>query len=129
MSKKSKATSKLHRLSKKRAQKASNKAKFAELRRLGQNSKSSRFMKNAKKSKKHTKSHPYGACGNIGCKRCNPSKSVKSSHEFKGTHYFGSHYVVNWITPKEKFLTRVGYKPTIVETTEMSVGFKILWLR
>ena len=73
MSKKSKALNKQKRLDKKRAIKAANKARYAELKRLGQNSKSIRFKKNAKKNKKaKTTDHPLGRCGNIGCKKCSP---------------------------------------------------------
>jgi hypothetical protein len=73
MSKKAKNAQKLNRLAKKRAMKAANKAHYAELRRLGQNSKSKRFMQN-KKKKRLAKmyDHPDGRCGNIGCRKCDP---------------------------------------------------------
>lgn len=76
MSKKYKAKQKQKRLDKKRAIKASNKARYAELRRLGQNTKSKRSVRQSKKSKLAKKiDHPNGKCGNIGCKKCNPSKN------------------------------------------------------
>jgi hypothetical protein len=55
----------------KRAEKSANRAKYAEWRRTGANSK--RNKARAKKKKLNTKSHPQGACTNIGCKRCNPA--------------------------------------------------------
>jgi len=73
MSKKSKLNNKDKRLQEKRSRKAANKAKYAELKRLGINSKSKRFQKS--QSKKHRSdlgSHPYGNCGNVGCKKCFP---------------------------------------------------------
>ncbi len=72
MSKKSKAASKKANADRKRAIKASNTARWQELKRLGQNGKSLRARKNAKASKKALPvSHPNGPCGNIGCKHCN----------------------------------------------------------
>lgn len=71
MSKKSKAASKKLNADRKRAVKASNKARYQELKRLGQNSKSQRSKKAAKNSKKALPvSHPNGPCGNIGCTKC-----------------------------------------------------------
>ena len=46
--------------------------------------------------KKHLTSHPYGACGNIGCKRCNPFFNKKEVNE------------IETLTPKELYLKRVG---------------------
>jgi len=75
MSKKSKATAKQKRLVKKRAIKFANKAKYAEMKRLGQNSKSKRSRNQSKQNKRaKTMSHPNGACGNIGCIRCDPER-------------------------------------------------------
>lgn len=72
MSKKSKAASREKNLQKKRAQRAANRAHFQELARLGQNTKSVRFRrKSSRKKKANTVSHPFGPCGNIGCRKCN----------------------------------------------------------
>jgi hypothetical protein len=73
MSKKAKAKQKEKRLQKKRAIKNANKDRYAEMKRLGQNSKSKRATKQGKKGKRvKTVDHPNGACGNIGCKKCDP---------------------------------------------------------
>ena len=73
MSKKIKQKNKVDRLQAKRARKAANQARYAELRRQGVNGKSKRAKANAKKRKRHNGiSHPNGACGNIGCKLCFP---------------------------------------------------------
>jgi hypothetical protein len=73
MSKKSKLNNREKRLQEKRSRKAANKAKYAELRRLGINSKSKRFKKGqSKKHKSDLGDHPYGFCGNVGCKKCFP---------------------------------------------------------
>lgn len=73
MSKSSKATSKLKRLSAKRARRAVNRAHYQELARTGQNSKSKRALKaNAKRKKVNVFGHSITPCGNIGCMRCNP---------------------------------------------------------
>ena len=73
MSKKTKLKNREKRLQEKRARKASNKARYAELRRLGINSKSKRFLSNQrKKNRIGGKSHPNGNCGNVGCKFCFP---------------------------------------------------------
>ena len=75
MSKKSKAAQKQKRLAKKRARKAANKARYEELQRLGQNSKSKRFRGQTKRKKlARTTSHPEGTCGNIGCQKCDPCR-------------------------------------------------------
>ena len=70
MSKKSKLNNREKRLQEKRSRKASNKAKYAEWKRLGINGKSKRFQR--KKSKIQLIDHPYGNCGNIGCIKCFP---------------------------------------------------------
>lgn len=74
MSKASRARSKLKRLLEKRKRKAANKALYEARRKAGENSKSKRFRKNAKKKNVAFKGmhilHPN--CGNIGCKKCNP---------------------------------------------------------
>ena len=73
MSKKSKLNNKEKRLQEKRSRKASNKAKYAELRRLGINSKSKRFETSQRKKRKIGMiDHPLGNCGNIACKHCFP---------------------------------------------------------
>ena len=73
MGKKSKLKNREKRLQEKRARKASNKAKYAELRRLGINGKSKRFKSNQlKKRKIGLIDHPNGHCGNIACKKCFP---------------------------------------------------------
>lgn len=80
MSKKAKAAQKIKRLAKKRARKAANKAKYEELKRLGLNTKSKRSLSQGKKKKKiNTVSHPQGACGNIGCKTCDPCNIHKKA--------------------------------------------------
>jgi hypothetical protein len=74
MSKKAKKTNRERRLQRKRAIKNANKTRYAELKRLGQNSKSKRFMRQSKRYKLvRTVDHPNGACGNIACKKCFPS--------------------------------------------------------
>ena len=73
MSKKSKNLNREKRLQKKRAIKNANKARYAELKRIGQNSKSKRFLKNSKKNKTLKQvDHPDGPCGNPACKKCFP---------------------------------------------------------
>lgn len=70
----SKARARLKSLARKRAQKAANKARYQELARIGENSRSFRSRKKAKKKKLLPGiSHLQGRCGNIGCRRCNPS--------------------------------------------------------
>jgi hypothetical protein len=73
MSKKIKQKNRLDRLQAKRARKAANQARYAEMKRQGINGKSKRAKANAKKRKRYSGiSHPNGACGNIGCKKCFP---------------------------------------------------------
>ena len=73
MSKKARLLNKEKRLQKKRSMKAANKTRYAELKRLGQNSKSKRFVRQSKKSRLlKTVNHPDGPCGNIACKKCFP---------------------------------------------------------
>jgi len=73
MSKKSKLKNREKRLQEKRSRKAANKARYAEMRRLGINSKSKRYQSNQrKKHKVGDVDHPNGNCGNIGCKKCFP---------------------------------------------------------
>lgn len=75
MGKIGRAKRKEKKLQKKRAIKAANRARYAELKRLGQNSKSKRFLKGCKKNKLvNYISHPDGFCGNVGCKKCDPCK-------------------------------------------------------
>ena len=70
MSKSSKKRNSEKRRAMKRARKEANKGMWQELAAKGLNKK--KKSKDAKK-KFHSQSHPYGACGNIGCKRCNPA--------------------------------------------------------
>lgn len=73
MSKKAKVANKEKRLQRKRAIKNANKARYAELARLGQNSKSKRFTKQSKRRKSVKMiDHPNGACGNPACRKCFP---------------------------------------------------------
>ena len=73
MSKKAKLSNREKRLQEKRNRKAANKAKYAELKRLGINGKSKRYQSNLrKKSRAGSVDHPYGECGNVGCKKCFP---------------------------------------------------------
>lgn len=76
MGKKGKSLRRDKKKSQKRAQRDANRAKYAEWRRTGQNSKSKRARQNSKK-KKNTKSHPFGNCGNIGCNQCSSSYTKK----------------------------------------------------
>lgn len=74
MSKKCKLTNRLKRLQEKRSRKAANKAKYAELKRLGINGKSKRFQTGLKKNKRaKIEDHPFGNCGNVGCRKCFPN--------------------------------------------------------
>jgi hypothetical protein len=74
MSKKSKQQNREKRLQKKRAMKAANKARYAELKRVGQNNKSRRSMMQSKRRKLvKTIDHKDGICGNLACKQCYPS--------------------------------------------------------
>ena len=80
MSKKCKQKNRLEHLQEKRSRKASNKAKYAELKRLGINGKSKRFTSNQKKNRKIGNiDHPNGNCGNIGCKKCFQKLMLKIS--------------------------------------------------
>jgi hypothetical protein len=73
MSKKCKLNNRLEHLQEKRSRKAANKAKYAELKRLGMNGKSKRFLSNKRKNRIVGKvDHPFGNCGNVGCKKCFP---------------------------------------------------------
>jgi hypothetical protein len=73
MSKKCKLKNREKRLQEKRSRKAANKARYAELKRLGINSKSKRFKTGqSKKRKISSEDHPNGNCGNVGCKKCFP---------------------------------------------------------
>lgn len=74
MSKKAKKINKEKRLQKKRAIKAANRSRYAELARLGQNSKSKRYLKQSRKSKTiNIIDHSTGPCGNIACRKCDPA--------------------------------------------------------
>jgi hypothetical protein len=74
MSKTSKKLNREKRLQKKRARKAANKARYAELARTGQNKKSKRFLSNNRKRKTvKLIDHKDGPCGNLACKKCFPA--------------------------------------------------------
>jgi hypothetical protein len=72
MSKKTKPASKEKRLREKQARKAANKALYASRARMGENTKSSRTARKAKKKKsgKDKGKHLIADCGNIACKKC-----------------------------------------------------------
>lgn len=70
MSKKSKQKNREEHLQSKRARRTANKARYAELKRLGVNSKSKRSIKAGKRKLALSVSHPDGHCGNIACKIC-----------------------------------------------------------
>lgn len=71
MSKKSKALQKQVNKSKKRAIRDANRARYQAMAKLGENTKSKRFVSKSKR-KVNTTSHPDGRCYNIGCKICDP---------------------------------------------------------
>jgi hypothetical protein len=74
MSKKSKQVNREKRLQKKRAMKAANKARYAEMKRVGQNSKSRRSMMQSKKHRLvRMIDHKDGICGNLACIKCYPA--------------------------------------------------------
>lgn len=70
MSKKCKRENREKRLQVKRSRKAANKARYAEMKRLGINTKSKRSVKIGKRKLAISISHPNGQCGNIACKIC-----------------------------------------------------------
>jgi hypothetical protein len=73
MSKKAKAANRELRLQRKRALKAANKARYAELKRVGQNTKSRRSLMQSKRRKLVKMiDHKNGFCGNLACKKCFP---------------------------------------------------------
>ena len=72
MSKKSKLKNREKRLMQKRARKAANKLRYAELKRQGINGKSKRFTKSLKRKLAKVVDHKTGHCGNIACKKCYP---------------------------------------------------------
>lgn len=73
MSKKARSRQHEKRKKAKALRKLINKQTYEERKRLGQNTKSTRARRfNQKNKKKTTVSHPYGNCGNVGCKRCDP---------------------------------------------------------
>ena len=80
MSKKSKKANKEKRLQKKRSIKMANRAKYAELKRIGQNSKSKRSLRQNKKHRMAKNiDHADGPCGNIACKKCFPEYHSKAA--------------------------------------------------
>lgn len=98
MSKKYKNAQKEKRKQDKRGRKAANKARYAELKRTGQNSKSKRFSKNNKKNRKARTRHATGVCHNIACKRCFPHLNLIPVEK------------VVQLTGKQKYQRRVGQK-------------------
>jgi hypothetical protein len=75
MSKKAKSEAKRRRRAQKRARKAAQKALYESRKRDGINTKSKRYRflaKRARKRKLRVKRHAKGACGNVGCTKCNP---------------------------------------------------------
>jgi len=72
MSKKSKLRNRERRLLEKRSRRAANRARYAELKRLGINGLSKRFRANAKRKLAKTVDHPSGPCGNPACSKCFP---------------------------------------------------------
>ena len=73
MSKKAKLANREKRLQSKRAKKAANKSRYAELRERGINSKSKRSVSNSKKKNRVSLlDHPNGNCGNPACQKCFP---------------------------------------------------------
>ena len=77
MSKKCKRAYREKRLARKRAIKAANKARYAELTRLGQNQKSKRFLRgNRKRKTVKLIDHKDGFCGNFACDKCFPKKKI-----------------------------------------------------
>jgi len=73
MSKKAKAANRELRLQRKRALKTANKARYAELQRVGQNTKTRRSLMQSKRRKLvKIIDHKDGFCGNLACKKCFP---------------------------------------------------------
>ena len=73
MSKKAKSEAKRRRRAKKRARKAAQKAKYEAWKLAGQNTKSKRVNLRSRRGRGvRDARHVAGACGNLGCKRCNP---------------------------------------------------------
>ena len=73
MSKKAKAANRELRLQRKRALKAANKARYAEMKRVGQNTKSRRSLMQSKRRRLVKMiDHKNGFCGNLACKKCFP---------------------------------------------------------
>jgi len=73
MSKKAKSEAKKRRRSMKRARKAAQKALYEARMRQGQNEKSKRVKLRQKRThRQRVARHRAGACGNVGCRKCNP---------------------------------------------------------
>jgi hypothetical protein len=71
MSKASKKETKQKNLIEKRKRKAANRARYDNLAKLGQNTKSTRARRSLKKKGSKLKgTHPYNPCGNLACKKC-----------------------------------------------------------
>jgi hypothetical protein len=73
MSKKAKATARDLRRARKVARKAAQNLQYAAWKLAGKNTKSRRAkLRKQRSNQVRSKDHSHGACGNIGCKRCNP---------------------------------------------------------
>jgi hypothetical protein len=72
MSKTARTKAKKKRLEAKRSRKEAQQKLYETRARLGQNKKSKRFRKKARKKTVSSKDHPDGPCGNIGCSKCAP---------------------------------------------------------
>lgn len=69
MSKKKKSESKERRKKEKAKRKAAQRALYESYKAAGQNGKSKRAVKSTRKLVKLF-DHPFGPCGNVGCKKC-----------------------------------------------------------
>ena len=82
MSKKSKKAASELKRRKKASDKAAQRAKYEGYRDSGKNSKSKRFLDSTKDhTKMRARTHPYGHCGNIGCKKCFPQYNIPELFE------------------------------------------------
>jgi len=70
MSKKSKKKAQLKRRNEKAARKAAQRARYESYMRSGSNTKSKRSQRNGKKKSGRARNHPFGDCGNPGCRKC-----------------------------------------------------------
>jgi hypothetical protein len=77
----------LERKAAKRAQKETRKALYASWRDQGKNVKSKRFLAKGKNGSVANVSHPNGACGNVGCRKCFPAIAARSDM-YTGKAYY-----------------------------------------